>query len=94
MSGSRDAVITGQISISAYPTDGESLAAITGKFKRIGRIMFNNEGGFLTQYDKVNNKLMVYATADTVPGTRVEVADTTNLSATPGAFHFVATGLV
>lgn len=91
---SRLAIITGTISDSSYATNGTDLSGLTGKFKSCLRVFTDSKGGFLTEWDKTNSKLKIYRKVDASAGTRIEVANATDLSSTPGAFPFIAIGFL
>lgn len=85
-------ILTGTVAFdSSYPTGGEDVTAVSKYFRKILRMTFNSDSGYLFEWDKTNNKILVYATADTVAGTRNQVADTTDLSAL-SAIDFIAIG--
>ena len=66
---SRLAIISGTIAFdSSYPTGGESITDITGKFKECLQIQCDNFGGYLFTFDKTNSKLKVLAPVDVVAG--------------------------
>lgn len=88
------ALLSGTIKDSQYATGGTDLTGLTKYFKTPLRIITDNKGGFLTEWDKTNNKMLIYRMVDNVAGTRIEVVNITDLSATPGAFSFIAIGLV
>ena len=88
------AILTGTIKDSYYATGGTDLTGITSHFKKCLRIVTDSPGGFLTQWDKTNKKLIIFDTVDGVAGTRSQVAANTDLSTTPGTFSFIAFGLI
>lgn len=65
----RHAMISGTIAFdSSYPTGGETITDITGKFKTCNQIICDNLGGYLYTFDKTNSKLKVLAPVDVVAG--------------------------
>lgn len=87
-------VISGTIAFdNSYPTGGESITAITGKFQTCLQVICDNFGGFLTTFDKTNSKLLVYQATDAVAGTRAEAANAADLSGIT-AMRFIAYGLL
>jgi hypothetical protein len=66
---SRIAVLSGTIAFdSSYPTGGEAITGITGKFKSCLQILFDNYGGYLFSFDKTNSKLKAFAPVNVVAG--------------------------
>ena len=88
------AILTGHVTDSAYATGGTSITAITNKFANCLRVICDSPNGFMVQYDKTNKKLKIYATVDTVAGTRIEVGNAVDISATCGPINFIAIGRV
>ena len=86
-------IITGTISDTSYATNGTDISPIAAKFEKgLVRLIADSPGGFLTQYVKASNLLKIYRAVDNVAGTRIEVANATDLSTTPGAINFIAIG--
>lgn len=59
---------------SSYPTNGEACAQKVLGIGDIDFIAFTNQNGYVAQYDKANEKIVMYASAGT------EVTNTTDLS--------------
>jgi len=44
---------------SSYPTGGEDATSITGKFRNCLRVICDQKGGYLFEFDKTNSKIKV-----------------------------------
>lgn len=84
-------LLSGTVKDSAYATGGTDLTGITKYFTTPFRVITDSKLGYLTEYVPATKKLLIYATADTVAGTRVEVGNATDLSA--AVFNFIAVGI-
>lgn len=88
-------VFTGSIAFdSSYPTGGEAMD-LSSKFAALKLVLFENDAGYVFQYDYTNKKVLAYyydydAGAD---GTAIQVANATDLSALTDV-RFIAFGQV
>ena len=89
--GTATAILSGTIKDTAYATGGTSLTDLSKYFTTIKRVVVDCPLGYLGEYVPSTNKLLIYATADTVAGTRVEVGNGTDLTA--AVFNFIAVGV-
>jgi len=61
--------ISGTIAFDAsYPTGGESITDITGKFKTCYTVVCESNTGYMFEFDKTNSKLKVLAPVNVVAG--------------------------
>ena len=79
----------------SYPTGGEAItAANVGLNRAIDRIIIESAAGYVFKYDKANKKVLAYyadydASSD---GALIQVANTTDLSASAIAPGYIAVG--
>ena len=69
---------------SSYPTGGESITDITGQFKEVFAVFFEDLSNRIVTFDKTNNKALVYTALGT------EAANTSDQSSI--AVRFLAIG--
>ncbi len=81
-------LISGVIAFdSSYPTNGEDVSDITGKFKTCCQIICECAGGYCFEFDKTNSKIKAYWVDTTTDGAPMaEVTNSTNLSAIDAKF--------
>lgn len=88
-------VLTGSLALdSSYPTGGENMD-LSSKFAALKLVLFENDAGYVFQYDYTNKKVIAYyydydAGAD---GAAIQVANATDLSALTDV-RFIAFGQV
>jgi hypothetical protein len=68
-------ILSGTVTFDAsYASGGESVTDITKYFTTCDRVICDSPLGYLVEWVKTTKLLKVYATIDTVAGTRVEAA--------------------
>ena len=70
------AMLTGSIAFDdSYPTGGEDISDISKHFKNCLRIICENSGGYMFEYDRTNDLLLVYVPFGAVAGSGTSGAD-------------------
>ena len=75
-------ILTGTIDFSStYPTNGELLTDISGKFKTLQRMTFDQKGGYLFEFDKTANKVKVLNPTKAITPAGTNAAEATHTHA-------------
>lgn len=90
-------ILTGTVAFdTSYPTGGEDTSGISGYFQTCLVIIFIPTAGYVFQYDKANDTVLVYQSdySFSADAPLVEVADTTDLSTPLASVQFIAIGFI